>query len=119
MARALRLQRPQALLQIDRLHGLALQFHHAFREPPLHITGDADRYDHRAGNDDYTQAGNLFRLMSPAQKKLLIGALVGAMRSVPVEIQKRQIAHFAKADPAYGAGVAEGLGLKIAEVAAE
>ena len=92
---------------------------HAFREPPLHITGDADRYDHRVGNDDYTQAGNLFRLMSPAQKKLLIGALVGAMRSVPVEIQKRQIAHFAKADPAYGAGVAEGLGLKIAEVAAE
>ena len=92
---------------------------HAFREPPLHITGDADRYDHRVGNDDYTQAGNLFRLMSAAQKKLLIGALVGAMRSVPVEIQKRQIAHFAKADPAYGAGVAEGLGVKLTEVAAE
>jgi len=45
--------------------------------------------------------------------------LVGAMRSVPVEIQKRQIAHFAKADPAYGAGVAEGLGVKLTEVAAE
>jgi catalase len=23
----------------------------AYREPPLHISGDADRYDHRAGND--------------------------------------------------------------------
>jgi catalase len=32
-----------------------------FKEPPLKITGDADRYDHRVGNDDYTQAGNLFR----------------------------------------------------------
>jgi catalase len=92
---------------------------HAFREPPLPITGDADRHDHRAGNDDYSQAGNLFRLMSAAQKKLLIAALVGAMRGVPVEIQKRQIAHFAKADPAYGAGVAEGLGLKVTEAAAE
>ena len=40
------------------------------------------------------------------------------MRSVPEEIQKRQIAHFAKADPAYGAGVAEGLGVKL-EAAAE
>jgi catalase len=36
-----------------------------FKEPPLKISGDADRYDHRIGNDDYTQAGNLFRLMSP------------------------------------------------------
>src|SRR5580704_255589 len=28
-----------------------------FKEPPLKISGDADRYDHREGNDDYTQAG--------------------------------------------------------------
>jgi catalase len=33
------------------------------KEPPLKIAGDAERYDHRAGNDDYTQAGNLFRLL--------------------------------------------------------
>ena len=26
------------------------------KEPPLKISGDADRYDHRKGNDDYTQA---------------------------------------------------------------
>ena len=28
----------------------------------------ADRYAHRDGNDDYTQAGNLFRLMRPGEK---------------------------------------------------
>ncbi len=28
-----------------------------FKEPPLKVSGDADRYDHRVGNDDYTQAG--------------------------------------------------------------
>ena len=33
-------------------------------EPPLKVSGDADHYDHRAGNDEYTQPGNLFRLMN-------------------------------------------------------
>ena len=35
------------------------------------------------------------------------------MKSVPKAIQERQIGHFLKADPAYGRGVAEGLGLKV------
>jgi catalase len=35
------------------------------------------------------------------------------MHGVPVEIQKRQLAHFHRADPAYGAGVAQRLGLSI------
>jgi len=78
---------------------------------PERISGDADRYDHRKGNDDYTQAGNLFRLMSADQKRQLIQNIVGAMKTVPREIQERQIAHFSKADPAYGEGVAKGLGL--------
>ena len=53
------------------------------KEPPLKISGDADRYDHRVGNDDYTQAGNLFRLMKPDQKTQLIQNIVNAMQSVP------------------------------------
>ena len=80
-------------------------------EPPLKIDGDADRYDHRAGNDDYTQAGDLFRLMTPDQRQRLIDNLVRAMQSVPEDIQQRQISHFRRADPAYGEGVARGLGL--------
>ena len=87
-----------------------------FKEPPLHISGDADRYDHRAGNDDYTQAGNLYRLMSRDQKAQLIGNLVAAMKPVPREIQLRQLAHFFRADPAYGEGVAKGLGIAPSEV---
>jgi len=80
------------------------------KEPPLKITGDADRYDHRAGNNDYTQPGNLFRLMNSAEKARLMDAIAGAMTTVPKEIQLRQIAHFTKADPEYGKGVAERLG---------
>jgi catalase len=49
--------------------------------------------------------------MSADQKRQLIQNLVGAMKTVSREIQERQIAHFTKADPAYGEGVAKGLGL--------
>lgn len=83
------------------------------KEPPLKISGEADRYDHRVGNDDYTQPGDLFRLMNPDQKKQLIQNLVNAMKTVPKEIQEQQGAHFAKADPAYGEGVAKGLGIAV------
>jgi len=85
----------------------------AVAEPPMPISGAADRYDHRVGNDDYTQAGNLFRLMSPAQQELLMDNLAGAMKDVPQEIQARQVRHFALADARYGAGVANRLGVKL------
>jgi catalase len=81
------------------------------QEPPLKITGDADRYDHREGNDDYTQAGDLFRLMSDGQKQQLFGNIAAAMQGVPEEIVRRQLGHFAKADPGYAAGVARALGV--------
>jgi catalase len=86
-----------------------------YAEPPLKISGDADRYDHREGNDDYTQAGNLFRLMNDSQKQQLISNLAGAMAGVPEFIQRRQIGHFYKADPEYGRGVAKALGLETPE----
>ncbi len=89
----------------------------AYKEPPMPISGDADRYNHREGNDDYTQAGDLFRLMSHDQKTRLINALVGAMKEVPRRIQLLQISHFLKADPEYGEGVAKGLGVNPSELA--
>jgi catalase len=74
-------------------------------EPPLRISGDVDRYDHREGNDDYTQAGNLFRLFDEGQRQRLFSNIATAMTGVPDFIVERQLAHFDKADPAYGAGV--------------
>jgi len=82
-----------------------------FKEPPLKISGDADRYDHREGNEDYKQAGDLYRLMDNNQKAQLIDNLVRSMQSVPTEIQQRQVDHFYKADPDYGNSVAKGLSL--------
>ena len=36
---------------------------HRLDEPLLKLSGDAARYNHREGNDDYRQAGDLFRLI--------------------------------------------------------
>jgi catalase len=82
-----------------------------FREPPLKISGNADRYNHRDGNDDYRQPGDLFRLMRPDQKEQLFQNYKAAMAGVPVEIVKRQIVHCYRADPEYGAGVAKAIGI--------
>ena len=85
---------------------------HDYREPPLAIDGAADRYDHRDGNDDYGQAGDLFRLMGREQQARLFANIARAMAGVPETIVQRQLAHFAKADPAYGEGVAQALGIR-------
>ena len=89
-----------------------------FVEPPLKISGDAARYDHREGNDDYRQPGDLFRRMSAQAQQRLFSNIAEAMQGVPEEIVKRQIRHFYKADPQYGAGVAKRLGIKLEDLGA-
>lgn len=74
-------------------------------EPALELTGAAGRYDGRGQEDDYTQAGNLFRLMSPQAQQNLFDNLAGPLSQVSNEIIQRQLAQFDQADPAYGAGV--------------
>jgi len=76
------------------------------KEPRLKLSGDADRYNHRDGNDDDRQAGDLFRLMSVAQREQLFDNIKAAMEGLPIEIVKRQVGNFYRADPDYGIGVA-------------
>ena len=88
----------------------------AFRERPRSVTGSVDRHNHRLDSDYYTQPGNLFRLMKSDARERLVGNIVASMKSVPRRIQEQQIQHFYKADPAYGTGVAEGLGLNVEQI---
>ena len=88
---------------------------HRYREMRYHATGEIGRWNHREGNDDFSQAGDLFRTLNKEEQARLISNIVGHMKSVPEYIQKLQISHFTKADPAYGRGVAEGLGLSVDE----
>lgn len=83
---------------------------HKYAEPPLKIDGDADRYNHREGNDDFGQPRALFNLFDDGQKERLFKNIAASMQGVPDNIIERQLALFDKVDPAYGAGVRKALG---------
>ncbi|WP_149540006.1 catalase [Siccirubricoccus phaeus] len=74
-------------------------------EPPLRISGDAARYDHRAGNDDFSQPRALFALFDAGQRQRLFSNIAEAMGRVPEHIIERQCRLFDQVHPEYGAGV--------------
>lgn len=62
----------------------------------------------------YTQAGDLYRLMSEEERARLVENIAEAMAPVESdEIKLRQISHFYKADPQYGKCNAKALNLQI------
>jgi catalase len=73
------------------------------------LAGGAGRFDERGTSDDFTQAGNLYRVMQPDAQDRLTTNVANAMRSVSNDIKQLQLGHFTKADPAYGAAVARKL----------
>ena len=77
-----------------------------FREPPLKIGNVADWWNYREDDADYfSQPGDLFRLMTPAQQQVLFDNTARAMGDAPDFIKRRHVDNCSKADPAYGAGV--------------
>jgi len=86
----------------------------AYADLPLALDGAADHWDHRVDEDHYEQPGNLFRLMDAGQRQRLFDNTAAALGDARDEVKLRHIANCAKADPAYGAGVAAALGLDLA-----
>ena len=86
------------------------------REPLLRISGDADRYNHRDGNDDFAQPRALFELFDDAERTRLFSNIAEAMQGVPDEIVRRQLTHFRRVHPEYADGVARALGASDAAV---
>ncbi|WP_438283298.1 catalase [Pseudomonas alabamensis] len=82
-------------------------------EPGLALSGNADRHDHREDPDYFSHAGALFRLMGAEQRALLISNIAGAMAGVSADVVQRQLQYFYQADPAYGEGVAQALGITL------
>lgn len=90
-----------------------------YKEPALDLFGAADRWNFREDDDNYfEQPGKLFNLMSKEQQQLLFENTGRNMNGVEKHIQLRHIVHCYKADPAYGQGVADALGIAWSEVEA-
>ena len=84
------------------------------KEPPLKLHGDAYNYNEREYDADYySQPGDLFRLMSPGQQKALFKNTAANMGDSELFIKQRHVRNCYKADPAYGRGVAEALGISL------
>ena len=83
----------------------------SFAEPAFETGNIADRYNHRIGNDDFSQVTALFNLMSVSQKEQLFSNIAAAMDTVPANIIDRQIALFEQVHVDYASGVKKALGI--------
>ena len=84
-----------------------------YAEPAMALEGNAFHYDHREDDDYYTQPGNLFRLMTSEKQQVLFDNTARNIGSAEKFIIERHITNCYKADPAYGKGVAQALGINI------
>ena len=76
------------------------------KEPPLALEGDADRYNHRDGNDDYGQPRALHdKVMNAEERARLYMNPAQAMQGVPQAIVDRALSHYDKVAIAYGDGI--------------
>jgi len=87
-----------------------------FAEPPLGLGGAADHWNHREDEDYFSQPGMLFRLMNSEQQHALFDNTARALGDAPKEIKIRHIGHCLKADPVYGKGVADTLGIQLSQI---
>ncbi|MEG2421985.1 MAG: catalase-related domain-containing protein, partial [Oscillospiraceae bacterium] len=68
-------------------------------------------------DDCFYQAGDLYRLMSDAQKAVLIDNTARNMNGVTENVKYRHVTHCYLADVNYGTSLANAMGLNVAHVA--
>ncbi|HEX7321194.1 MAG TPA: catalase [bacterium] len=86
-------------------------------EPSLEFSGKGARQPYVHPNDDFVQAGDLYRkVMTDEDREHLIGNIVDHLGKAQKRIQIRQTALFYKVDPEYGTRIAQGLKLDVKEV---
>ena len=90
------------------------------KEPPLKANGDIYNYNYREYDDDYySQPGALFRLMPADEQQVLFENTARQIGGAELFIQQRHVRNCYKADPAYGKGVADALGISLEDALKE
>ena len=76
-------------------------------EPPMPVEEQAWIKRHGLADDEdhYSQAGDLFRLMSDGEQARLVATIAEGLVQADASIQQRMLEQFGKADPAYAEGV--------------
>jgi catalase len=88
-------------------------------DPALDCQGSLARYEPKTDvtDDCFYQPGALFRLMTPAQREVLISNTAADMADVSENIRYRHAAHCYLADKSYGLGLAKAMNLDPTRVA--
>ncbi len=86
----------------------------SYAEPAWNL-GDTvvSRYDNSIDHDDYTQAGNLFRMFDEAHRDRLTSRISSGLGQARPEVQQRMLCHFFRADPDYGMRIARKLKIEV------
>lgn len=89
-----------------------------YEEPQMNLTGIIGKYEPKddVTDDCFYQPGDLYRLMSPEQRTVLINNTATDMKSVSKSIKYRHAAHCYLADHEYGLGLAHAMDLNIERV---
>jgi len=74
----------------------------------VHIEGNIER-SQAVKSDDFAQAGEHYRAMSPKEQDHLVDNILDHLMFVDESIQKKVVAYFMKADETFGARIARGL----------
>ncbi|HKJ96961.1 MAG TPA: catalase [Thermoplasmataceae archaeon] len=87
------------------------------RKKEYRVEGNADSvpYTNHSEDDDFVQAGNLYRIMSEEQKSILAENIANDLKVVEKNIVERQLEYFHKADRDYGNRIADLLGIRSPE----
>lgn len=84
---------------------------------PFVVEGEARKYTPSHPNDDYVQAGNLYRHVFTAdERERLVSNIVGHLGGARSDIQQRMVKIFMRADREYGTRVAKGLGIDVSKM---
>ncbi|KAI8337163.1 catalase [Chlamydoabsidia padenii] len=73
------------------------------------LQDETGRFPYPLTDDDFAQAGNLYRIQSDEEKTDLVNNIASHMHAAKKEIRDKQIAHFKRADPDYGRRVEEAI----------
>lgn len=84
--------------------------HAEYAPPPLPVLEEAWVRAYSQDDEDYyTQAGNLFRIMSDDQKARLAATIAGGLSQAESSVQDRMLGYLGKADPDYAKRVREAI----------
>jgi len=85
-----------------------------YKPSPLPVSGSTGAQARDYEQDDFVQAGELYRLMNSEEQDRLINNLAGSLKEVENEdILMRALCLFFRADSEYGAKLAEKLGVEV------